>query len=149
MRTTVRSVSVLDGSGAPAYRGDIALDSDRIMAIGDLTRADGEVTVDGAGLTAAPGFIDMHSHSDFTLPILPRAESKVYQGVTTEVIGQCGDSPAPLTPETREVARAADPKLPWEWLTFADYLDFLRRSGLALNVVPLVGHSAVREAGMG
>lgn len=149
MRTSIRSVSILDGSGAPAYRGDIALEGDRIMAIGDLTRADGEVAVDGAGLTAAPGFIDMHSHSDFTLPILPRAESKVYQGVTTEVIGQCGDSPAPLTPETREVARAADPKLPWEWLTFADYLDYLRQSGLALNVVPLVGHSAVREAGMG
>jgi N-acyl-D-amino-acid deacylase len=149
MRTIIRNVSVLDGTGSPAYPADIGLEGDRIAAIGDLAGTQGEEILDGAGLTAAPGFIDMHSHSDFTLPILPGAESKVYQGVTTEVIGQCGDSPAPLTPATREVARAADPKLPWEWLSFAEYLDYLRQGGLSLNVVPLVGHSAVREAGMG
>lgn len=149
MRSLIRHVSVLDGSGSPASTADIFLAADRVEAIGTLGAIDADMILDGTGLTAAPGFIDIHSHSDFTLPILPGAHSKVHQGVTTEVIGMCGDSPAPLTPATREAARLADPELPWDWQSFGDYLDYLRRRGLGLNVVPIVGHGTVRAAVLG
>lgn len=149
MNIVIRYADVLDGTGAPAFRADVGLAGDRIAAIGDLSTATANVAIDGTGLTAAPGFIDMHSHSDFTLPINPRAESKVRQGVTTEVIGQCGDSAAPLNPTTRELARVAHPHLPWDWTSFGEYLDYLRRQGLAVNVVPLVGHGTIRSASMG
>jgi N-acyl-D-aspartate/D-glutamate deacylase len=149
MSIVVRYVDILDGTGAPAFRADVGLVGDRIAAIGDLSTATVNVAIDGTGLTAAPGFIDMHSHSDFTLPINPWAESKVRQGVTTEVIGQCGDSTAPLNSTTRELARAAHPHLSWDWTSFGEYLDYLRRQGLAVNVVPLVGHGTIRSTSRG
>ena len=154
MQTIIRNVEVLDGSGAPAYRADIALEGDRIAAIGDLAAATGpggrpETVIDGQGLAAAPGFIDIHSHSDYTLPINPRAESKIRQGVTTEVIGMCGGSAAPLDPEDRERLKAARPELPWTWTTFADYLETLRDNGISVNVVPMVGHGTVRGMAVG
>ena len=149
MSIVIHNVDILDGTGAPAFRADIGLEGDRIAAIGDLSVVTADTVIDGTGLTATPGFIDMHSHSDFTLPINPRAESKVRQGVTTEVIGQCGDSTAPLNPTTRELAQAAYPHLPWDWTSFGEYLDYLRRQGLAVNVVPLVGHGTIRSTAMG
>jgi len=149
MNIIIRNVDILDGAGAPAFRADIGLEGDRIAEIGDLSAATGDTTIDGTGLTAAPGFIDIHSHSDFTLPINPRAESKVRQGVTTKVTGQCGDSTAPLNPAMRELARAAWPYMSWDWTGFGEYLDHLRQQGLGVNVVPLVGHSAIRSVAMG
>jgi N-acyl-D-amino-acid deacylase len=148
-QTIIRNADVLDGSDAPAYRADIALEGDRIVAIGDLAAMQAGTTIDGKDLVAAPGFIDMHSHSDFTLPINPRAESKIRQGVTTEVIGMCGASPAPLDPAERERLKASRPELPWTWDTFADYLDYLRQNGISVNVVPMVGHGAVRGLAVG
>ncbi len=154
-QTIIRNADVLDGSGAPAFRADIALEGDRIAAIGDPVAIaddgviDEPVVIDGHGLVAAPGFIDMHAHSDFTLPINPRAESKIRQGVTTEVIGMCGGSAAPLDPEDRERLKASHPELPWTWTTFADYLDCLRQNGISVNVVPMVGHGTVRGMAVG
>jgi len=145
----IRNVEVFDGRGAPAFRADVGLEGDRIAEIGDLSAATAGMAIDGAGLAAAPGFIDMHSHSDFTLPINPRAESKVRQGVTTEVIGMCGASPAPIDPISGESVMASHPDLPWTWNTFGQYLDYLRQQGLAVNVVPMVGHSMIRGTGMG
>ncbi len=150
MDVIIRNVDILDGRGSPAFRADIGLAGDHIAEIGDLSAATAATVIDGAGLTASPGFIDIHSHSDFTLPINPRAESKVRQGVTTEVIGMCGASPAPIDPTSGADVMASHPHLPWEeWRTFGEYLDYLRRQGLAVNVVPLVGHSRVRALGMG
>jgi N-acyl-D-amino-acid deacylase len=148
-KTIIRNVDVLDGSGAPAYRADIALEGDRIAAIGDLVASASSGTLIGNGLVAAPGFIDIHSHSDYTLPINPRAESKIRQGVTTEVIGMCGGSAAPLDPEDRERLKASRPELPWTWTSFADYLGFLREKGTSVNVVPMVGHGTVRGMALG
>jgi N-acyl-D-amino-acid deacylase len=145
----IRTVNILDGSGSPAFRADIGLQGDRIAAIGDLAAATAAIIVDSTGLTAAPGFIDMHSHSDFTLPINPRAESKVRQGVTTEVIGMCGASPAPIDPVSGEGVMESYPELPWAWNTFGQYLDYLRQQGLSVNVVPLVGHGMIRGTAMG
>ena len=149
MDVIIRQVDVLDGSGSPAFCADIGLQGDHIVDIGDLSATAAGMVIDGMGLTAAPGFIDMHSHSDFTLPINPRAESKVRQGVTTEVIGMCGASPAPIDPVSGESVMAEHPDLPWEWNTFGQYLDYLRCQGISVNVVPMVGHGMIRGTGMG
>jgi len=149
MDVLIHNIDVLDGSGSPAFRADVGMERDRIAGIGDFSSTTAKMILDGTGLTAAPGFIDVHSHSDFTLPINPRAESKVRQGVTTEVTGNCGLSPAPLDPVSGESVMATHPHLSWEWNTFGDYLDYLRQQGLSVNVVPLVGHGMIRGTGMG
>jgi N-acyl-D-amino-acid deacylase len=150
----IRSGLVVDGSGAPGYHSDVAIDGDRIVEIGRLEGAEAETVLDAAGLVVTPGFVDMHSHADFTLPVNPMADSLVYQGVTTVVVGQCGTSPAPLLEETRDMAIAAmsepDLPLPWdEWSTFESYLNSLQAIGVSLNVAPLVGQGVVRGAVMG
>jgi len=126
-----------------------------IVAIGQLSVSDmvSSRVIDASGLTAAPGFIDIHSHSDFVLPANPLAYSKIHQGVTTEVVGNCGMSPAPLRNATRAELRRytqfLGDCLTWEWTSFGSYLDHLQEPGLALNVVPLVGQGTVRIAVMG
>lgn len=149
MDIIIRDVDIIDGTGSAAFHGDIGIQGSHIADIGDLSAATADTVIDGAGLTAAPGFIDIHSHSDFTLPINPRAESKVRQGVTTEVVGQCGGSPAPVDSSSADDMKAAHPDLPWEWQTFAEFLEYLRRQGLSVNVVPLVGHGTIRRLAVG
>ena len=145
---------VIDGSGAPRRAGDVAIQGDRIVALGPAVSVQAETVIDAAGCVVTPGFVDMHSHADFTLPILPTADSLVHQGITTVVVGQCGMTPAPLLEGTRAQVLAAqrsdDAPLPWDrWSTFGSYLDTLRDIGLSLNVVPLVGQGMVRQAVMG
>ncbi len=144
---------VVDGSGAPAYRADVGVASGRIIAIGDLKAAETATRLDASSCIVAPGFIDPHTHSDLTLLVDPEAHSKIRQGVTTEVIGNCGSSPAPLAgPHAAEIRlRAAGPgdQLDWDWRTFGDYLNRLRAARPAVNVVPLVGHVTLRIAAMG
>jgi N-acyl-D-amino-acid deacylase len=99
----------------------------------------------------APGFVDVHAHDDFNLPVNPQAAGKILQGVTSEVVGNCGFSPAPILPgreaEQRAVFAGFDSGLSWNWHTFAEFLAALPPTGL--NVVPLVGHVTVRSAVMG
>jgi len=150
----IRRVRVVDGTGTPAVIADIGLQGDAIVALGGLEPVQADGVIEASGLMAAPGFIDMHTHSDWTLPGNRKAESKIRQGVTTEVIGMCGSSPAPLPadPQRREQwmtrASANQPWLTWEWEGFGQYLDHLRQ-GIALNVVPLVGHGTLRVAAVG
>ena len=106
--TLIRNADVLDGTGAPAIKADLLLEGDRMAAIGHLEAARADTDLDAAGLVAAPGFIDIHSHSDFTLPINGRAESKIRQGVTTEVVGMCGASPAQETRRRRPCSCGED-----------------------------------------
>ena len=108
--------------------------------------------IDVTGLIVAPGFVDMHTHSDFTLIADGRAESQVHQGVTTEVIGQCGASCAPVNSQD-DIRRVA----PWytdkarhePWLGFGDYLDVLDATDLGVNVMAFVGHGTVHRAVLG
>jgi len=147
----IKNGLVVDGSAAPRYRADVAIRGGRIVEIGQLEGAEAENVVDASGCVVTPGFVDMHSHADFTLPICPTADSLVHQGITTVVTMQCGGSPAPLLNDTREqvlaMMESKDTPLPWdEWSTFGSYLDYLTRIGLSVNVVPLVGQGTVRSA---
>jgi N-acyl-D-amino-acid deacylase len=147
----IRGGLLIDGSGAAPTRGDLAIRDGRIAAIGEgLGDATGKVT-DARGLAVAPGFIDIKTHSDFTLPINPKAESKVRQGVTTEIIGHCGFSVAPALPGKVELLRdylsPSAPWLPFRETTFADYLDGFPVT--AVNAGMLVGHNTLRLMVMG
>ena len=154
----IRNADIIDGSGKPAYRADVAIDGLRISKVGDLSRSGGRDVIDAEGCVLSPGFIDMHSHADFSLPVWPTADSMLHQGITTAVIGQCGLSPAPLLDETKEDVVAAlngffgeiTKKLPWkEWTTIGDYLNFLTHQGISPNVLQLVGQGVIRAAVMG
>ena len=94
----IRGGMVIDGSGRPGEIADVAIADGHIARIGPALAGEAARTIDAAGLAATPGFIDIKTHSDFTLPINPKAESKVRQGVTTEIIGHCGFSVAPVLP---------------------------------------------------
>ncbi len=92
----IRNGRVIDGTGGPAVAADVAVEGDRIAAVGPGLNGEAARTIDAKGLVVAPGFIDIHSHSDLVLDTCPSAESKVRQGVTTEVVGMCGFSPGPV-----------------------------------------------------
>jgi N-acyl-D-amino-acid deacylase len=149
----IEGATVVDGSGAAGSRGDVGIRDDTIAAIGDLSREPAGSTLRASGRVLAPGFIDMHSHSDWLLWENRRAESKIRQGVTTEVVGNCGFSPAPASAEFLEDLRGFAPYLPkgmdFAWRSVGDYLRAFDREGTALNVVQLVGHGTLRVAAMG
>ena len=138
---------IVDGSGNPWFKADIGIKNGKIVSIGKLRNNDADRTINASGLIVSPGFIDIHSHSDFTLLVNPKAESKIRQGVTTEVIGNCGFSAAPLTSnyaiEWAE-RRVSKYDLKINWTTFNDYLNILDNAGLSINVAALVGHSTIR-----
>ena len=106
-----------------------------------------------AAVSWRQGFIDAHTHSDFTLLSAPGADSKVRQGITTEVVGNCGFSPAPVAPQTldllKEYVGFLNADLPWTWQRLGEYYQRVSDQGCAMNLVPLVGHGAVRIAVMG
>jgi N-acyl-D-amino-acid deacylase len=149
----IRNGTVVDGSGRPGHRADVALDGDRIAAVEPALAGDAARVLDAAGHVVAPGFIDAHSHSDLFYLACPSAESKVRQGVTTEVVGMCSFSQAPVRPEAREAVRGwaggVGATLDLGWETFGHYLDALRAVRPSVNVVHFVGHGALRIAAMG
>lgn len=151
MDLIIKNAHIIDGTGSPAYKADLGVSGDRIVRIENSIIEEAELVIDGEGLCLSPGFIDPHTHSDMALIISPLAESKIYQGVTTEVVGNCGSSPVPLLGAAREEtqAEAAVYGLDIDWTDMAGYLARIRRQGVALNIVPLVGHNTVRGAVMG
>ena len=146
--------TVVDGTGAPPRRADVGVADGRIVAIGDLSdlAAGGVEHLDAAGLIVAPGFVDIHSHSDLTLLSDGRARSKVAQGVTTEINGNCGMSGFPFPADVAGLTRAAvatidpDPGVRWDWTDLEGYAGALEEAGLALNSVLLAGHLPLRIA---
>ena len=144
---------VIDGSGAPAVRADVAVEGGRVAAVDAGLRGPAERTIDATGHYVTPGFIDIHSHSDLFYLACPAAESKVRQGCTTEVVGMCSFSPAPVHPARKETVRAwaggIGARLEVEWETFGQYLDVLRAARPSINVVHMVGHGALRLAALG
>ena len=145
--TTITGGTVVDGSGKDRYQADIGITDGKIAAIGDLSRAETGRTINAAGHVVVPGFIDMHSHSDRTLIDDRNAESKVYQGVTTEVVGNCSYSPFPVGPLGFSViARSHLSKVDWTWTDHNGYAQFLESDGISVNVANQVGHATLRAA---
>lgn len=151
--TLILNGMVYDGSGSPGRKTDLAIKDGCITAIGDLSSASAKDRVDVNGLAVAPGFIDLHTHSDFTLVVDGEAQSQVHQGVTTEVVGQCGHSCAPLrdhnSRSTLGVGYASDAIGDKRWQSFGEYLDVLEQSPLGVNVAAFVGHGTVHGLVLG
>jgi N-acyl-D-aspartate/D-glutamate deacylase len=149
--TLIRGGSIADGIGTPLWRGDVLLEHDRIVDIGAVGAADDALIVDAAGCVVAPGFIDLHSHADFSILAFPDAASATRQGVTTIVVGNCGGGVAPANPafDVRRVAFGYSSQ--WgpviDWSNFDEYLARIR--DVAVNVVALLPHGALRNAVMG
>jgi N-acyl-D-aspartate/D-glutamate deacylase len=140
----IRGGRLIDGSGNPPSVGDLAIQGDRIVAVGELGAATGRRVIDAAGLAVAPGFIDMHTHSDATLLADGTAQSKVRQGVTVEVLGE-GASVAPRDGLTDEPGEGPAP----DWTTFTEYFDRATRQGISVNVASYVAIDQVRRVAIG
>src|ERR1700741_742052 len=147
----IRGGLLFDGSGAGGTRADLPIRDGRIAAIGADLGGSAAKVIDAEGLAVTPGFIDIKTHSDFTLPINPKAESKVRQGVTTEIIGHCGFSVAPVLPGKAELLRdylsPSAPWLPFREISFPDYLASF--PAVSVNTGMLIGHNTLRLMAIG
>lgn len=147
----IRNGLVFDGTGTDGAHADIGIQDGRIARIAPALPDTAHKVIDASGLAVSPGFIDIKTHSDFTLPINPKAESKVRQGVTTEIIGHCGFSTAPCLPGKiallKDYLSPSAPWLPFRALTFPEYLDTFPAT--SVNAGMLVGHNTLRLMAMG
>lgn len=139
--------TVIDGTGGSPFRADVGIVGQRIVAVADLTETSRRRTIDASGRIVAPGFIDLHSHSDLALLIDQRASSKLLQGVTTEIVGNCGMSAAPFVPDSwilglSTSATAALSELE-PWSDMASYLGRVETASPAVNVGVLIGFGTV------
>ncbi|MGW8266699.1 MAG: N-acyl-D-amino-acid deacylase family protein [Longimicrobiales bacterium] len=144
----IRGGIAVDGTGGPPFKADLGLAADRIAAVGNIDPAQGRRVIDASGLYVAPGFIDIHTHSDGDILEYPTADSRVRQGVTTEVTGNCGGSAAPAFREPKgrddpeDVAPAGTPS----WTSVESYFQVLEGTGISLNHALLVGQGTIRES---
>jgi N-acyl-D-amino-acid deacylase len=152
----IRGALVIDGSTRDPFRGDIAVENGVITEVSHSIKERGKTVIEADGLVAAPGFIDIHSHTDHTIFKHPLAESKILQGVTTEVIGNCGIGAFPVNYERRalliDYLKLHEFHLPPDglsWNDFTQYTDQLDRVCLGLNLAPLVAHGPLRIAILG
>jgi N-acyl-D-aspartate/D-glutamate deacylase len=158
-RLVIRNALIVNGTGEPGFRGDVAVAGGRIVAIGDVGATSGR-EIDAAGKVLAPGFIDIHTHYDPQICWDRLATPSLEHGVTTVVFGNCSLSLAPVRPgQTRKLTKMFEKiedikeptfaeAVPYDWESFPDYLRFIR-PGLGINVGALVGHSALRYYVMG
>ncbi|MCK5572798.1 MAG: amidohydrolase family protein, partial [Bacteroidetes bacterium] len=148
----IRGGSLLDGTGARELLADVGIRDGKIMAIGDLTGVGADRVVDASGLKVVPGFIDIHSHVDLELFTDPRAESKVRQGVTTEVTGMDGDSSAPLGgPSLERTLKGFEERFgfPCPYRDMDGFLTAIEKNKSAQNIISFVGLGTVREVVVG
>ena len=142
----IRGGLVIDGSGAPGREADVAVLDARVAAVEPRSARPARRVIDAHGQVVAPGLIDIHTHSDFTLPLNPRAESKIRQGVTLEVVGNCGFSVAPVLPGRaqmqREYLASSAPSLEFRESTFTDYV--VAFPATSVNVILQIGHNTLR-----
>lgn len=144
----IRNGFVLDGSGAPGLKQDIAIAAGKITAIGYPLSEKAEREIDATGLIVSPGFMDMHSHADRSILANPKAESAIRQGITFVLAGQCGGSEAPLT-ETARVKLQEKRETKVDWHTMNDFFHRLEQDGIAINLAMLIGQGTIRYQVMG
>ncbi|MGE3491360.1 MAG: amidohydrolase family protein [Vicinamibacterales bacterium] len=144
----IRGGEVVAGDGAAPQRGDVGISGDRIVAVGDLSAAQGGQVIDASGLVVAPGFIDVQGQSGTTLLADGNGESHLRQGITTEIIGE-GGSPAFWTKDTADSDMLAAFGVPYDWTGFSGYFERLRERGTTINVGTFVPATMVRRAVIG
>jgi len=154
----IKNGTVIDGSGTAAFSADIAIKDGKIQRMEPSLKIECEKELDATGKMVCPGFIDIHTHTDTTIQINPRAESKIRQGVTTEIVGNCGMSVAPLSNEFLEEIRDhltanthfGNPgEIGKHWVSFGEYIQYLNQLPLGINLVPLIGYGTLRTAIVG
>ena len=150
--TVIINGKIIDGSGSPPYPGHVGIKGDRISKIEVGPPLIGNRVIDAEGMMVCPGFVDIHGHSDYFLLINPQAESKVRQGVTTEIGGNCGYSAAPIFGEEADERKAEYRRqfsLDLNWHTVEEYNNLLERTGISINFALLAGHNTIRASVMG
>ncbi|MDA1280809.1 MAG: D-aminoacylase [Chloroflexi bacterium] len=149
----IKNGTVIDGTGSAGFKADVAIRGDRVVSVGEIS--DGAVReIDASGKVVTPGFIDLHTHSDNSFLVDPYADSKLTQGVTLELMGNCGMSYcAPLNENTvegfKDRTAKYDPAFKPTWTDMDGYLSALERSGSTINVAAQIGHGTVRQSVMG
>ena len=143
--------TVVDGTGGAPFRADVGITGDAIEAVGAISRESARRIVDVPGLHVAPGFIDIHTHSDSSILAYPGAESRAMQGVTTEVTGNCGSSAAPFAGADLEERRAdlEEEGIGLRWTDLASYCEVLEETRIAVNQAPLLGQGTLRKNAIG
>src|SRR5262249_1988147 len=142
----IRNGSIYDGTAAAPVRADLAIQGDRIKAIGDLAGADARIVIDATGMAVAPGFINMLSWSNQSLIADGRCQGEIRQGVTSEIMGE-GDSMGPLSDEMKRRWKndQTNIRYDYEWTTLSEYLRWLERRGVSPNVASFIGATTIRE----
>jgi N-acyl-D-amino-acid deacylase len=148
--TVIKNGMIVDGTRAPRYYADIGIKDGRIVDIGRMNASDGAIEIDASGLVVAPGFVDLHTHYDAQVFWDPHCTISGWHGATSVVIGNCGFGFAPVRPDQRERAMLTMTRLesipyasmkaglPWDWITFPQFLDSLERQPLGVNLLPCV-----------
>jgi N-acyl-D-aspartate/D-glutamate deacylase len=149
----IRNGTIIDGTNRPGFSADLAIQEDRIAEVGTVG-GDAEQTIDATGRVVSPGFIDVHSHDDFALLDRPLCDFKIMQGVTTEVIGNCGFGAAPASAAYKEFLRGFGAVLfgplgEFSWETTGEFLRLLEVRPPSVNVVAQIPHAAVRYGVLG
>lgn len=155
METVFCQCKIIDGTGSPWFRGDVGVTAGKIERIGDLSAVKTKHRIDAGGHVLCPGFIDIHSHDDVSVVYNRRAQVKVHQGITTQVVGNCGHSAAPVRAESLPDLRKTmylidpDPEFTWNWQSMEDYFAVVDSEGTSCNVIGLVGHINLRATHVG
>jgi len=152
----IKNACIIDGAGNPWFKSDLAISDGKIAKLGSLSSRSADHTIDATGQCVSPGFIDIHSHSDVTIPFNPLVESALRQGITTLVVGNCGISVAPVNKKNENLLqRYLSPFLPSEsqlkieWSSFDEYSRWQEKKGCSANIANLAGHGTIRIAAMG
>lgn len=147
----IKNSTIIDGTGKEGFKADLAIDGEKIAAIGQLSSSEAKLTIEAEGLIVSPGFIDIHTHTDFQLLVNPKGESKIFQGITTDVSGNCGTSVAPLGNEQFQRLRAnlRPYEIEVDWRDLGGFYERLEREKIGLNYASFVGNGTIRAAVMG
>lgn len=154
----IKNALIIDGSGNEGYRGEIGVVGDKIAEIAPILSDNAKKIIDAKQNVVCPGFIDAHGHSDFTLFVNNKGESKIRQGITTEVTGNCGFTAGPITNQHKDdliyylantIVLSDEQKQNWNWKTQSEFLKHSSKDGLSFNIAPLVGQGMIRVGVMG